>query len=155
MSENCVWLRLVGDLPPSEELARTLGTTPTRERRRGMPILGGRYLQPADNWSITLIPWWSGPVDENVIARAVTTLQHMAPALASLDRTRCRVQLHISAVRNEEQGGFELPSELISAAGAARLELVVSILCDVSDEGNSGDEEDGQPVGPGSEHRFI
>jgi hypothetical protein len=63
-----------------------------------------------------------------------------------------RADLYISAIRDEESGGFDLPAALIAAAGAAQLALAVSILCDVADdeadsEGVDGDEgDDGNEV---------
>lgn len=151
MSETSVSLRLVGDLPPLEELTRLLGTRPTRDRRRGQPFRpGSRTIQPVDVWTLDLMGWQRGHLDGEALAQVAATLLQMAPALAALDRTQCRAQLYISAIRDEESGGFELPAQLVAAAGAANLELVVSILCDVEDddEGNRSEREEQPPGAP-------
>jgi hypothetical protein len=154
MSEISVSLRLVGDLPPSEELTRLLGTQPTTDRRRGQLIHPRtRRIQPIDVWSLDLTGWQRGHLYTAVLPQAATTLQQMAPALAALDRTGSRAQLYISAIRDEESGGFDLPAELIAAAGAAGLEMAVSILCDVEDDDeDDSPEREGEPTGtPGGQ----
>jgi hypothetical protein len=150
MSEIEMSLRLVGDLPPLEELTRLLGTLPTRDRRRGQLVHPhSRRIQSVDVWTLDLTGWQRGRLDPAALAQAAAALQQMAPALATLDRGPCRAQLYISAIRDEESGGFELPAELITAAGAARLELHVSILCDVEDD-DEGDGPAGELEPPGA-----
>ncbi|HEU5441424.1 MAG TPA: DUF4279 domain-containing protein [Ktedonobacterales bacterium] len=137
MSENRLSLRLVGELPPDQELTAMFGVHPTTSRRRGMPI--GRTGRPTteDVWSVELISrseWTHSRPDVAAVDNALRQLQSMIPALSHLDRTRCRVQLYISSIREEEQGGFELPAEFVAVAGAAHMEVFVSILVDWPDD---------------------
>src|SRR5690242_8520159 len=105
MSRNKLWLRLRGDLPPSEELTRILGTTPTTDRRRGSPIPDTGEVQRADVWSVELIrrdQWSRNRPDDDALAQAMVKLRGMAPGLGSLDRERCQAELYLSSIREEE-----------------------------------------------------
>jgi hypothetical protein len=144
MSRNKLWLRLRGDLPPSEELTQILDTTPTTDRRRGSPIRGTGEAQRADVWSVELIRrdhWSRNRPDDDALAQAVMKLQRMAPGLTSLDRERCQAELYLSSIREEEQGGFAVPAELVAAAALANLPLSVSILVLLSTDDENGQEE--------------
>lgn len=130
MTRTKVFVRLGGDLPPSEELTKSLGVTPTSTRRRGMPI-GGGELQPADHWGLQLASWEGdhvSPAIEEQMREAARTIHQMAPVIASLDRDRCTAELYVSTIRDQQQGGIKLISDLIAAAAEAKLDLVVSIL---------------------------
>lgn len=50
-----------------------------------------------------------------------------------MDHTRYEKALYVSTVREEDQGGFEFPVEMIAAAGAAGLSLHVSVLVMLDD----------------------
>ncbi len=143
MSRNNLWLRLRGDLPSSEELARILGTAPTTDRRRGSPIPGSVDAQRADVWSVELIQrdqWSLNRPDDDALSPAVVKLQRMVPGLTSLDRERCQAELYLSSIREEEQGGFAVPAELIAAAALANLPLSVSILVMWPSEDEEGEQ---------------
>jgi hypothetical protein len=64
-----------------------------------------------------------------------------------------RASLYISAIRDEESGGFDLPAALITAAGAAQLGLAVSILCDVPDDDDDGGDD--QPQEQASQRAIL
>jgi hypothetical protein len=101
-----------------------------------MQVSGSDKVQEADVWSLVLIQReeWTGRLpEEAALTRTSATLRRMGPALASLDRARCRTELYLSSIREEEQGGFTLPTELIEGACMARLELAVSILVMLSE----------------------
>ena len=66
--------------------------------------------------------------EQVLLAGVATRLTRMAPTLCALDRSLCTTELYISTVRQEQQGGFGLPAELVAAAAAAGLELSISIL---------------------------
>jgi hypothetical protein len=139
MSRNKLWLRLVGDLPPSEELTRHLGLVPTTNRRQGMPT-GLDEPQKVDVWSVELIErdrWTRSCPDERALAEALGTLRRVAPLLASLDRTGWSAELYLSTIRDEEQGGFYLPRELVDLAAKADLAISVSILVAWPDDDES------------------
>lgn len=84
---------------------------------------------------------------------AAHTIRQMAPVIASLDRKRCTAELYVSTIRDQEQGGIKLISDLIAAAAEARLDLIVSILVLWDDD--EGDDDNTQEVTPpsgGAEH---
>jgi len=128
MSRNKLSVRLRGELPPSEDLTRLLGVAPTVDRRRGMPSIGSGGVQTMDVWAVELAKWESVRADEQMMQQAIATLRKMIPGLTTLDRSRCHAELYMSSIRDEEWGGFDLPSDIIAAAGEAKLELIVSIL---------------------------
>jgi hypothetical protein len=147
--------RLAGDLPPTEEVTHLLGVVPTMQRRKGEPIPLGRK-QPFDVWSLKLIErseWEDGPPLPEATARAAKMLRHLTPGLAQLDRSVITAQLWISTMREEAQGGFDIPAEIIVAAGAAKLEVVVSVLIiledDEDDEDGGTEAEEDAPASPG------
>jgi hypothetical protein len=131
MSSNTLGLRLIGDLPPSNALISMLGVSPTSEGRKGMPLRGknrGAYV--SDVWVVDLISegWETSQLSLAQVAQVTEALHAMAPGLTALDRSRCKAELYISTIREDEQGGFELPQALVEAAGFAGLAIVVSIL---------------------------
>ncbi|HEU5441425.1 MAG TPA: hypothetical protein VFU88_19220, partial [Ktedonobacterales bacterium] len=132
MNESELSLRLIGVLPPSTDLNRLLSEVADIERRRGMPSRRRRGPpQEVDVWAVTLVKRdsWTGPMpDQAALSQAIDRLRQMAPQLASLDRTGLKAELYVSTIQDHEQGGFELPAEVIIVAGQARLDLVVSIL---------------------------
>ena len=144
-SRTWMALRLAGDLPPTEEVTRLLGIAPTFQRRKGEPIPPGRRKQPTDVWSLELIKrseWEDGPPLPEATTRAADMLRRLTPGLAQLDRSVINAELWISTIREEAMGGFGIPAEIVAAAGAAQLEISVSVLILLED-----DEEDGA-VGP-------
>jgi hypothetical protein len=136
--------RIFGDLPPSDEVTRLLGVVPTFQRRKGEPIPPGRRKQPFDVWSLELIKrseWEDGPPLPEATARVADTLRRLAPGLAQLDRGAVTAQLWISSIREEAMGGFDIPAEIVTAAGAAQLEIVVSVLIILEDDDEDGADE--------------
>lgn len=131
MSSNTLSLRLIGDLPPSDELIDMLGVGPTWEGRRGMPLRGGnRGNYSSDVWVVDLIVdgWETSKLSPEQVTYAVQILRRMAAGLVALDRRRCVAELYISTLREEDQGGLELPPVLVEAAGDAKLAITVSVL---------------------------
>jgi Domain of unknown function (DUF4279) len=126
-SRTTLRLCLRGELLPTDELTRTLGVAPTRSVRKGERLHGDR-IQPADAWILDLARWDRDQDDAVALEDATALLSRLAPALRRLDRSRLRAELRINFTLAEVQGGAELPSELVAAAGAAGLEIVVSIL---------------------------
>lgn len=149
MSETHLSLRLTGDLPPLEELTRQLGHPPTFAGRRGTPsplfkrtVPSVQHRLRADVWLLDLVAWEGVRAPVSAMAEATATLRRLAPMLASLERPTWKAQLYISSIRREEQGGFDLPMELLVAAGEARLECVVSILVGLLEEEEEEEESD-------------
>lgn len=135
MSTSKISLRLSGNLPDTEELTQILGITPTKVLRRGDRVSKKR-IQPVDIWSLELAQFETDSNREdtdNQLQQATVTLQHLAPALAMLDRTSCHADLYISTIREEDQGGLFLPTELIIAAATGRLSIQISILVMLDD----------------------
>jgi hypothetical protein len=136
MSKIDLSLRISGELPPLDDLIRLLGVTPTYIARRGEPI-GKRRIQPTDVWILDLTHLDRDSTEDEIasqILQAAATVQQIAPALAALDRTCCRPELYISTIREEDQGGFSLPGEIVTAAAAANLSSIeVSILVMLDD----------------------
>ena len=144
-------LRLVGDLPPTEEVTRLLGIAPTFQRRKGEPIHRGRQKQPADVWSLELIhrsEWADGLPLPEAATRAAETVRRLTPGLAQLDRSVINAELWISTLREEAMGGFGIPVELVAAAGEAWLEISVSVLIILEDDEDNG--VDGNTAPPDS-----
>jgi hypothetical protein len=139
MTRFSVSLRIRGedDLPNLEHVLRVLNGMAYRVLRRGT-VGKGKLVQPCDNVVLELARW-NDPGAGAAIAvplatrdkpwAAVTeTLTKLAPGLAELDRSVCTAELYISTIREEDQGGFGIPTELVAAAAAARLSIGVSIL---------------------------
>jgi hypothetical protein len=98
-------------------------------------------LTAPDEWRLGLIGFdeWQGIVpigsdswrerapDDEVMARAVATLESLAPTLAGLARERCQAALCLRSIRESDDGGYTLPAEIIAAAAAGRLDVVLSI----------------------------
>jgi hypothetical protein len=109
-------------------------------------------VQPIDVILLDLASWeGASQVDQEVAEReqllpAAAKLRQLAPALASVDRSRCQVELSISTIREEDQGGFELPAELIAAAAAGGLSLGISILVMLDDYDLGGNSANGEQV---------
>lgn len=147
MNESQLSIRLIGELPPSADLENLLGESPDIDRRRGMPPLyrSGR-AQEVDVWAVTLIDrseWNQSSLDKSALDRAIDRLRRMAPSLASLSRQGFRAQWYVSTIQDQDQGGFELPAEVIALAGEAHLEMFVSIL----DVGGDDDDDDSAEAG--------
>ena len=137
MSRVTLSLRLRGELPSSDELTRTIGVTPTETRRCG-DVVGKRRIQPIDVWYLDLAQFDSDSTSDqilNQIMQATTTLQQIAPALATLDldTTSCNAELYTSIIQEEDQGGFTLPRELLAAVADAKLSIEFSILVMLDD----------------------
>lgn len=128
MSTIEVSLRLSGILPPAEHLTQMFGIEPTRSLRQGDRV-SKRRVQPVDLWQLDLAAIQDGESLQN----AATQLKQLAPAIATLDRSSCRAELYISTIREEDQGGFSLPTELVIAAAEAQLSIEVSILVMLDD----------------------
>lgn len=142
MNENHLSLRLMGELPPTEELNNLLGLEPDSIRRKGEVY--HREVMPKDVWTLTLVDWheWpDGPPPAPVCERVTQVLQRITPALNSLDRSRIHAELFLATNRSEAQGGFDIPVEWVAAAAAARLQIVVSVLAMLDDD----DEEEEDP----------
>lgn len=129
MSTVEVSLRLSGMLPPSEHLTELLGVNPTRSLRQGDRI-SKRRVQPMDLWQLDLEIVKD---DRLSLHDAAVQLKQLATTIAQLDRTSCRAELYISTIREEDQGGFSLPAELVAAAAEANLSIEVSILVMLDD----------------------
>ena len=128
MSEISLSLRLFGELPPTNDLSALMGTNPSIAIRRGEPV-SSRRTQPIDVWILDLFET-EDSIPESVqvqMLQAATKLQRIAPILASLERTTYQADLYLSTIRWEDQGGFALPMELITAAADAKLAIEVSI----------------------------
>lgn len=144
-SRTYMGLRLSGDLPPTEEVTRLLGIAPTEQGRKGEPIHRGRQQQPADVWSLNLIErseWEDGLPLPEAAARAADMLRSLTRGLSQLDRRLVKAELWISTIREETMGGFGIPSEIVAAAGAAQLEISVSVLILLDDDGGGDDQND-------------
>lgn len=138
MSSVEISLRIFGELPPLHELTQRLAVEPTTFLRRG-EFVSKRRIQPVDMWSLDLLRYESNnyesddsEIDQKWIDVA-SAIRRLSPAIAKLDRTQCKTDLYISTIREEDQGGVSLPSELISAAAAANLSIEVSILVMLDD----------------------
>ncbi len=150
MSRYKVSLRLVGELDPLEDYIDLLGGVSVKVTRRGsINPLG--HVQSTDVLGLELAAWQSPSfvdadqadqnqafVERDHLLPAVLKLQRLAAGLSGVDRARCRVELYISTIREEEQGGFSLPAALLTAAAACGLSLEVSILVMLDDQ----DDED-------------
>ena len=150
-SRTCMGLRLSGDLPPTEEITRLLGIAPTDQARKGEPIHRGRRQQPFDVWMLDLIArseWEDGPPLPEATTRAADTLRRLTPGLAQLDRSVVTAQLWISTIREEAMGGFDIPAEIVTVAGAAQLEVVVSVLILLEDDEEDDTNEANEPNEP-------
>lgn len=148
MSRNRLSLRLIGELPPTEELNQLLGIRPVSAHRRGERGLLDEVMS-MDVWVINLVPrkdWPDGRPPVPVISHVTRLLGRITPALNALDRSQVHAELYLSTRREEAMGGFEIPAEWIAAAAAANLELDISVLAtlgrDEEDEPDqAGDDE--------------
>jgi len=128
-------------------MTRLLEIAPTFQRRKGEPIHRRRRRQPIDVWSLELIhrsEWEDGPPLPEATARATEMLHRLTPDLAQLDRSAVKAELWISTIREEAMGGFGIPAEIVSAAGAAQLEISVSVLIILEDDEDDGEESSAQ-----------
>lgn len=136
MSKNQLSFRLLGKLPPLDDVTALLGVTPTYARKQGEPTGRGDRLQPVDVWIHDFTDWWNGDdIAEATVRQIAEMLTRFTPALATLDRSRCSAQLWLSTAREHQQGGFSVPPEIIRAAGAAGLGFEISILVDWPEDG--------------------
>ena len=91
-------------------------------------------MVPTDDVAVVKFSEWGrheGPEDDNEPVEQLLSdaaiLKRMAPVLAAMDRSKVKAELRVGTVRTMDQGGFELPAELVAAAGEAGLSLGVSI----------------------------
>ncbi len=137
MSRVKVSLRLRGEFDNNMDLLTAFRGMPIKLRRRGEKL--GNRVQPMDVLLLDLAAWDNASaVDQEVattaqLLPAAAALQRLAPILAQRDRSRCDAELYISTVRKEDQGGFELPMELVSAAANGKVSIGVSILVMLDD----------------------
>jgi hypothetical protein len=132
MSRNAILLRVLGDIDRIDELVEAIGL-PARVYRRGTINLVNQ-VQGMDVLVVELGKWRN--VDEEdqatgeqgLLLSVAEHIHQLVPILTTLDRSRCRAELYVSTIREEEQGGLELPANLIAAAGAAGLSIGISIL---------------------------
>ncbi|QZZ18565.1 DUF4279 domain-containing protein [Leptothermofonsia sichuanensis E412] len=131
MSTLEISLRLTGDLPPPEELIRILNVKPTKLLRRGQHV-SQRRIQPTDVWCLDLAAFDgnSHPIEMQAdLQKSARRLEELAEAITSItQKAQCKAELYISTIREEDQGGFSLPPDLVAAAAAAGLSIELSIL---------------------------
>lgn len=142
MSRTKLWLRLVGNLPPTDELIRRLGTVPDLDSRRGTIVRALGRAQDVDIWSIVLIEreQWTGVYpDAPALTRAIAMLERMAPEISPLVEVGNRAELYISSIRDEDQGGLYLVPALVSVAAKAHLGVDISILVMLADDEAAGE----------------
>jgi hypothetical protein len=134
-----VSLRVVGDLEQLEYAANAMDGLPFKLLREGVTY--GRQLrpQPRNVLALDLGKWernWpADPRDEPPLIedeqrrflKIAEVIARLVPTLARLDRTKCWADLYISTIRHEDWGGFDMPAELVTAAGAAGLAMSLSI----------------------------
>jgi hypothetical protein len=137
-------LQVVGPLDVLEGLEPQLDGLVYDLRRQGERSFGG--IQPVKGLFVHLARWERGGIytgddreailaeEHEKIAATTAALQRLAPALANLDRSKTRVSFWISTIREEEEGGFELPADLVAAAAAAGLRIAVSIMVAFDDD---------------------
>lgn len=136
-SRTSMSFRLSGDLPPSQDVTHLLGIAPTFDRRKGELIPPRRRKQPVDVWGLDLIDrseWEDGLPLPEATARVADILRRLTPGLAQLDRDAVNAELWISTIREEAMGGFGIPAEIVAAAGAAQLQISVSVLIILEDD---------------------
>lgn len=138
MSRYRVWLRVGGDVSVLEHVAHTLTDLPRQLLRKGDRY--GNRVQPVDLHSIELAAWERGGVqcledEESILAEerrqlaaAAAGVWQIGRILNRVDRNQVHAELYVSTIRAEDEGGFELPSDLIAAAAAAGLSIGISIL---------------------------
>ena len=134
MSDLKVSLRLTGDIP-HEDLTLIFLKLPFKLIRRGSKSIIGEVLDK-DVLSVNLAHW----DDENDIhidnqtQLIIERLAHIKPWLASLDKSRIKTEFYIGTIRTIDQGGFDLPAELVAAIATAGLSIAVSILVVLDDD---------------------
>lgn len=135
MGRTTLSLRLVGELPPAEEISALLGAEPSVSRRRGEALAGGRDYQKTDVWLLKLGTLEDEAAETPRSEGAADALRRMSPALAALDRSGYRTELYVGSVetvpRSENEtyaGGFVLPQPIVAAAAECGLEVRVSTL---------------------------
>ncbi len=152
MSWVHISLRLVGEWQVLEQAVQVMTGLPVEVLRRGERY-GNRWRpQPENVMLLTLAEWDDTPngeeghplpiADAGQLLAAATTLSRLAPTLAGLDRGRCRVELYVDTIRSEDDGGFALPSELITAAAAGlSMELSIGVLLEDGDAPEEASED--------------
>jgi hypothetical protein len=129
-------VRASGQLPPLEVFNQQLGShlavhVQPPELARDRP-----GATPLDSYEIPLVPqeqWMDGRLAPDSSARVSKALEQLRPALAALNRSRCRVELQIAFTCQQDEAGFGLPPEVLAAASAAGLDLSFLILCTYDD----------------------
>jgi hypothetical protein len=132
-------LRLIGELPSDEDIHKILGVIPTNIFRKGdMRGKISKTVQPIDVCCLELTPELDHNSSEEEITKQFLQsekfLWGIAPNLAKVDRDRISVDLWVSCTRVEVRGGFVLPQGLVSAVGAARASINMSILIMLDDD---------------------
>lgn len=135
MSRFSVSIRFIGHetLGQIDQIIAALSGSELRVLRRG-EIVPGNRIQPTDVVVLKLAGWTqhyehstSQSGDEENWLAVAQLLDQLVPKLAFLDRSECGVDLYISAVREEDQGGLGLPVALIRAASELQLPIEISI----------------------------
>lgn len=151
MSRFRAFLRVIGDQGVVEEFGRLRGDMTADIARQ--VASGGSAVQPNDVLLLELARWQRPGIfdgddraallaDEMAqLSAASATLRRMAPMLATLNRSRCTAELYISTIRDEDQGGLEIPAELVAAAAAGALSIDISILVAVGREDVTDDND--------------
>jgi hypothetical protein len=127
-------LRILGDsLPPEEEVTHLLGTTPTSMVRKG-EHLTKKLVQAQDVCLLELFAYEKSAYEENPpwelienqMRECAKKLRSILANMVTLDRRKCKADLGISMVIEEDQGGLVLPVELVEAAAAGGMSISIS-----------------------------
>jgi hypothetical protein len=134
MSKIFVSVKLRGTLPPDDEIARLVGMPATKVFRKGDVLnLKIKKTQQEDLWILDLVPQLDNyeSTESEILEQflvAAKTLLEIAPNICQMSCDKFTTELYISTLREEEQGGFTLPVQLIYAAALAKLPIRTSIL---------------------------
>jgi hypothetical protein len=134
MSTIVISVKLRGVLPLDSEITQLVGMSATKVFRKGDVLnWGTKKIQQEDLWILDLIPQLDNyqstesEITEQILV-AAKTLEKIAPNICQISCDKFTTELYISIIREEEQGGFTLPVQLISAAAIAKLSIRTSIL---------------------------
>jgi hypothetical protein len=141
-----MWLRIGGDLPPTQELVDRLGTKADSVSRKGETSLGGRIRQSVDVWLLYLTDRWYGAMSATIQTQVAATLHRLAPALCALDPTRSQTEVNVSTnLYNAWWTTLHLSSEVVGALAAGRLTFGVDItLIDLEESSDSSIDSQGE-----------
>ncbi len=134
MSNIKMGLRLAGNLPSDEIILNSVKANFKLIRRGETNIIGD--IIDSDVLTIRLARWEDEKdiSSDDQIQLVVERLTSMKPWLISLDKSQIKTEFYVSTLRTIDQGGFDLPSELVAAISAAGLSLAVSILVVLDDD---------------------